>query len=65
MRLEDLIQLYAQVLATGALADAQLRTVGEETTVDITNAQKLNFLLVKGKGGARYRIDGLHVTRER
>jgi hypothetical protein len=40
-------------------------TVGDSDTVDIPEAEELAALLVKGKNGARFRIDGIRYTREK
>lgn len=65
MTLDDIFDLYAEIRLAAKLADAELSQVGDETVVDIPDAKKINALLLKGKGGARYRIDGLHLTKEK
>lgn len=65
MILDDLLDIYAEFKLATRLADAELSQVGDDAVIDIPDAKKINALLLKGKGGARYRIDGLHLTREK
>jgi len=61
--LEDVLEVYAEVKHVGIEADAL--NVGDQEVFDIPDADKINALLVKGKSGKRFRIDGLRATREK
>lgn len=65
MFLDDILDIYAEFKLAAKLADAQLSQVGDEAVIDIPDARKINAFLLKGRGGARYRIDGLRLTKEK
>lgn len=65
MTLDDIFDLYAEIRLAAKLADAELSQVGDGAIIEIPDAKKVNALLLKGKGGARYRIDALHLTKEK
>ncbi len=60
---EDAFVIYGSIAAAAARSDAL--EVGDGDTVDIPHAEKLNALLIKGKGGKRFRIVGVQVVREK
>ncbi len=62
---EDVLEVAGEIRLAGKVAEATLKQPGDEMIVDIPEAQRINALLVKGRGGSRFRIDGFHVTREK
>ncbi len=61
--LELALELYSEIKLIGLEAD-DLEVNGSEV-VAIPHAEKLNALVIKGKGGKRFRITGLQVEREK
>lgn len=57
------LELYAEIKHIGIEADDL--EVGGDEVVTIPHAEQLSALLVKGKGGKRFRITGIEVTREK
>lgn len=60
---DDALEIYSEIRHAGIAADAL--EVGDKEVIEIPHADHLNALLVKGKGGKRFRITGLEVVREK
>ena len=60
---DEIFELAAEFKAVAHEGDAA--AVGDDVTVELPEAQNLNMLLVKGKGGKRFRIHAVVAVREK
>lgn len=64
--LEDVLDVGAAFKLAQRLAPQELAEVGDSTTVDVRPVtERSNLFLLKGPQGARYRVVGLELERER